>query len=146
MIQVLEKIYVYVPSTDVEREFKIPNEGGSESATKVDDKKFTMLLVGGDQLTVARICGVQMICGNSETSEQQFEGLLPVAEDWHAKMCFLEVRIFLHQAVKSLLSPSSKCIATCSCTAAAHALSKRMDQKEDCCEYHSVQVHMFYTS
>ena len=49
-------------------------------------------------MTVARIRGAQMIRGNSETSEERFEGLLPVAEDWHAKMCFLEVRImfFIH--------------------------------------------------
>ena len=39
---------MYVPSKDVEREFKIPNEEGSESDIKVEDKKFTTLLVGGD--------------------------------------------------------------------------------------------------
>ena len=53
MIKVLEKIHVYVPSKDVEREFKIPSEEGSESVIKVDDKKFSTLLVGGDQLTAA---------------------------------------------------------------------------------------------
>ena len=49
-----------------------------------------MTLVGGDQVTVARIRGAQRIRGNSETS-QRLEGILPVAEDLHAKMCFLEV-------------------------------------------------------
>ena len=93
MIKVLEKMHTYVPSKDVEREFKIPNEEGPDSSIKVNDKKFTTLLVGGDQLTVARIHGVQMIRGNSVTSEERFEGLLPVAEDWHAKVCLLEVRI-----------------------------------------------------
>ena len=43
-----------------------------------------MTLVGGDQLTVARIRGTQKIRGNSETSEQRFDGLLPVVVDWHA--------------------------------------------------------------
>ena len=60
---------------------------------KVNGKKFTTLLVGGDQLTATRIRGAQMIRGNSVTSEEHFEGLLPVAEDWRAKMCLLEVRI-----------------------------------------------------
>ena len=52
-----------------------------------------MTLVGGDQLNVARICVAhdQRICGNPENSKGQFDGLLPAAEDWHAKMCFLEV-------------------------------------------------------
>ena len=83
---------MYVPSKDVERTFTVPNEEGPASVITVEDKKFTTLLVGGDQLTVARIRGAQMIRGNSETSEQRFDGLLPVCEDWHAKMCFLEVR------------------------------------------------------
>lgn len=75
------------------------------SVIKIDDKVFTTTLVGGDQLTVARICGAQRIRGNSETSEQQFARLLPVIEDWHAKICFLEVRIItLYEiAVKPML-------------------------------------------
>ena len=94
MIQVLEKVHTkYVPCKDVEREFTIPNAEGSPSVVKMSDKVFTTTLVGGDQLTVARIRGAQRIRGNSPTSEQRFDGLLPVAEDWHAKMCFLEVRI-----------------------------------------------------
>ena len=32
-----------------------------------------------------------MIRCNSITSTQQINGLLPTAEDWHAKLCFLEV-------------------------------------------------------
>jgi L1 cell adhesion molecule like protein len=93
---------VYVPSKDVERGFKIRNEEGSESAIKVDDKKFTTLLVGGDQLTVTRIRGAQMIRGDSEMSKQRFEGLLPVVEDWHAKMCFLEVTIMIYTLITSM--------------------------------------------
>ena len=46
--------HVYVPSKDVEREFKIPNKEGPESAIKIENKKFTTFLKG-DQLTVARI-------------------------------------------------------------------------------------------
>ena len=97
MIKVLEKIHVYVPSKDVERIFTVPNEKGPASVITVEDKKYSTLLVGGDQLTVARIRGAQMIRGNSETSEQRFDGLLPVCEDWHVKMCFLEVRIIIVQ-------------------------------------------------
>ena len=92
MNKVLEKVHTYIPSKDVEREFTIPNDEGSPTVIKVNDKVFTTTIVGGDQLTVVRIRGSQRIRGNSCTSEERFDGLLPVAEDWHAKMCFLEVR------------------------------------------------------
>lgn len=105
IIKVLEKIHKYVPAKDVERRLTLPNEEGPASDITLDDKKFTTLLVGGDQLTVARIRGAQMIRGNSETSEQRFNGLLPVSEDWHAKMCFLEVRI-ITDTTNTVLSPS----------------------------------------
>ena len=83
---------MYVPSKEVERELTIPNKTGPDTIMKVIDQQYyAMTLVGGDQLTVARIRGAQRIRGNSETSQQRFDGLLPVAEDWHAKMCFLEV-------------------------------------------------------
>ena len=94
MIQVLEKVHVYVPSKDVEKEIPILDEAGSESVIKVSDKAFSTTIVGGDQLTVARIRGAQRIRGNSEKSEQRFDGLLPVPEDWHGKMCLLEVKTY----------------------------------------------------
>ena len=97
MIKIFKKVHVYVPSKDMERKVTVPNKEGAASVIKVDDKKFSTLLIGGDQLTVARIRGAQMIRGNSETSEHRFDGLLPVAEDWHAKVCFLEARVTIVQ-------------------------------------------------
>lgn len=93
MIKCLEAIQVYVPATDVEREVTIPNKTGPDTVMKITDQQHKMTLVGGDQLTVARMRGAQKIRGNSETSQQRLDGILPVAEDWHAKMCFLEVNI-----------------------------------------------------
>ena len=49
-------------------------------------------LFGGDQLTVARGIGAQRIRANSEEGASRLEGLIPVVEDWHAKVCFLGVR------------------------------------------------------
>ena len=92
MIKVLEIVQGYAPSTDVERELVVPDQSGGATTIRLDDKQYAVTLVGGDQLTVARICGAQKIHGNSETSEHRFDGLLPVAEDWHTKMCLLEVR------------------------------------------------------
>ena len=51
---------------------------------------FSLLLFGGDQLTTKRARAGVRICNNSMNGA---EGLLPVAEDWHAKVVFLEVFI-----------------------------------------------------
>ena len=77
----------------------VPSQTGQETV-KLKEKKFSTTIVGGDQLTVSRIRGSQRIRGNSDTSEQRLDGLLPVSEDWHAKMCFMEVRLtFIHVSV-----------------------------------------------
>jgi len=52
---------------------------------------FQHILFGGDQLTVARARGAQGILSNSHTGFDRLEGLVPVVEDWHAKVCILEV-------------------------------------------------------
>ena len=48
-----------------------------------------------DQLTIARIRGSQSILSNSDNGEERLEGFVPVIEDWHTKMCFMEVTWFL---------------------------------------------------
>ena len=75
----------------------MPNPGEQSSVLKVDDdQQLVTTVVGGDYLTAARMRGTQRIRGNSETSADRFDGLLPVAEDWHAKVCLLEVRASGH--------------------------------------------------
>ena len=71
------------------RELVVPNSTGQDTVIKLKDKQYAMTLVGGDQ----RIGGSQKIRGNSDTSEERLDGLLPVAEDWHAKVCYMEVRV-----------------------------------------------------
>ena len=56
----------------------------------MEDDQFVMTLVG------VRMQGARRILGNSEKSADWFDGLLPVAEDWHAKVCLLEVRVYLY--------------------------------------------------
>ena len=51
--------------------------------------------MGGDYLSVARAHGAQLIRNTSELEMHRLNGMLPVAEDWHAKVCLLEV-IYLH--------------------------------------------------
>ena len=93
MMKVLEHIQAYVPSKETERELIIPNQHGPDSVLKFADRKHEMKIVGRGQLTAARIRGSQRIQGNSDKSEERFDGLLPVSGDWHGSVCLMEVRI-----------------------------------------------------
>ncbi len=44
-------------------------------------------------MTSAQVRGSQRIRSNSERGEDRLQGVVPVTEDWHAKMCFLEVHV-----------------------------------------------------
>lgn len=56
-----------------------------------DDYLFHKTLLGGDQLTCAHVCGCHKARTSEENDLDRLQGLVPVAEDWHAKMCLLEV-------------------------------------------------------
>ncbi len=49
------------------------------------EKIFISTLVGGDLLSTVRARG------RSELQEDCLKGLLPACEDWHGKVCFMEV-------------------------------------------------------
>ena len=66
---------MYVPSLACET--PVPETG------VVADRQFLITLVGGDYLSVARARGAQLI---RSTSELKLDGILPVAEDWHASL------------------------------------------------------------
>ena len=68
----------------------LPNGG----ETEVDNIKFHSILFGGDQLTVARIRGANVLRDTYNTPTDRFEGLLPVVKDWHARMALLKVSLF----------------------------------------------------
>jgi len=56
-----------------------------------DDTQFDRKLIGGDQLTVARIRGTQCLRASEDKRVNRYEGLAPVVEDWHARMTLLKV-------------------------------------------------------
>ena len=59
----------------------------------ISHKYFNNILLDGDQLTVARICGCPRLLSNAHRGQECLEGLIPVVEDWHAKMCFMKVHV-----------------------------------------------------
>ena len=44
---------------------------------------FSPVLLGGDQLTAARVRGAKKTKVSDEVPANKLEGIIPVAEDWH---------------------------------------------------------------
>lgn len=49
------------------------------------------LSFGGDQLTKQRVAGAQNAKLQSEKESRRLRGIMPVVEDWHARMIFYQV-------------------------------------------------------
>ena len=90
MVHILDEIHKYVPMTSTQA---VDICDGSEATTAVDIciHHFRHVLLGGDQLTVARIRGTQGVLSNSENRSDHLEGFISVIEDWHTKLCYMQV-------------------------------------------------------
>ena len=87
MCKILEKTHKYVPTVVKQQTLELPN---GETLVR-DCTEMWQVLLGGDQLTVARCRGAGAIRASHLTSLDRFEGLLPVVEDWHSRMTLLKV-------------------------------------------------------
>lgn len=90
MSHILTHYMKLVPTREAEGQHTLPN-GVNIS---FDDTRFHEILIGGDQLTVARVRGAQAIRDTHDKRVDRFEGVIPVVEDWHARMTFLKVYMF----------------------------------------------------
>lgn len=90
MIDILEHVNTYVPTQSMITTAAYPNPLIG-SPVPIKHQLIHPLLFGGDQLTVARARGAKQIRKNSLNPSQKLEGLIPIAEDWHAKVCLLQV-------------------------------------------------------
>eukprot|EP00731_Ephydatia_muelleri_P006937 Em0003g1185a len=87
MTEILTDLHQYVPCVTQE-------ESASLSTGQVVTKKteyMHRILIGGDQLTVARMRSAINIKNNSWTATGRLEGFIPVAEDWHTKAIYLDM-------------------------------------------------------
>ena len=84
---IMEELSTYVPVNTTEKDVNDPESG----SIKLPQDNFHHILFGGDQLTAARARGSQRIRSNSERSADRLEGLIPVSEDWHTKVVFIQV-------------------------------------------------------
>lgn len=92
IVDILDELRKYAPSRSETRDVPIPNTSEVRSLKEI---AFHRLLFGGDQLTAKRARAGVRIRNNSINNADRLEGLLPVAEDWHAKVVFLEVSSLL---------------------------------------------------
>ena len=87
MVCVLEELHDYMPTISTTAIVDVSDTEQTELT--YDD--FHYILTGGDLLTAARARGSQRIRKCGERPKDRLEGILPVCEDWHAKMCLLGV-------------------------------------------------------
>jgi L1 cell adhesion molecule like protein len=88
MTHIMAHLQQYVPLNTQEDEEVDPMDG---EAVKIFIDNFHYVLFGGDQLTVERAFGAKNSKKNENRALEQLDGLLPVIEDWHAKVCMLKV-------------------------------------------------------
>ena len=84
---ILEYFMTLVPTKPNEDHLVLPNG----CTVDYDTTEFFKILLGGDQLTVARVRGTQALRQTEDTAENRLQGLIPVIEDWHARMALVKV-------------------------------------------------------
>ena len=90
MVDILTHMHQYVPFHAETKTLEVQGAEGSEQV-QIQIERLHRILIGGDQLTAERVKGAQNLRKNSTHAVGRLEGLVPVSEDWHAKVCFLQV-------------------------------------------------------
>jgi hypothetical protein len=86
MIEIMEELHQYVPTTTSSTSAIINNE-----VVTIPIEKLHCICLGGDQLSAARYRGSGTIRSNSTSATKRLEGLVPVSEDWHTQVTLLKV-------------------------------------------------------
>ena len=90
MVEIMTHLHQYVPTVSTSQERTI----STGEIVKEESASFYPILVGGDQLTAARARAAIKREMNGHTHPQALSGIVPAAEDWHAKANFLSVSNF----------------------------------------------------
>ena len=98
MCSILEELHHYVPTEKVTLNLALP----TGESRPLDSESFYRILLGGDQLTAARARSGCSARADHDSSGKRLSGLLPVTEDWHAKMCYLKVRMYIRHLILML--------------------------------------------
>ena len=87
MSKILDHLMKFVPTLPKEGEISLPDA----SKVTFDDTRFFKILLGGDQLTAARVRGTQALRVTQDKACDRLHGLIPVVEDWHSRMALVDV-------------------------------------------------------
>ena len=87
MCHIMDKLHTLVPGKTTITHFSLPEEESEEILSET----FHQLLVGGDQVTAARCRGSAAARCDIDTKTSRLYGLVPVSEDWHARLCLCKV-------------------------------------------------------
>ena len=87
MLDILQHLQKYVPS--ITKQAEIAMHTGEPLVVDVIDHH--EILLGGDLLSSFRAREVQRIMEFSDQPSLRCDGLLPISEDWHTRLCLLEV-------------------------------------------------------
>ena len=85
MCQIVDKLQKYVSRNE---SFVLPH--GEVYPAKATD--MYKILLGGDQLTSARVRGAVAVRGIHDNAKDRLKGVVPVTEDWHTQQTLLKVR------------------------------------------------------
>lgn len=91
MCTILDCLHKYVPSTSTSEQVTLDS---GEKVTHID-YNLAPILLGGDQLTVARARGAKSIRRNHENTKHCLKGIIPVIEDWHARQTLTQVIFYM---------------------------------------------------
>lgn len=96
MREILREVYQYVPTVTS----CSSDDGGNGMDDSIPGSSFPILF-GGDQLTTERARTVKNVLSNSDAPTSRLENLIPVTEDWHAKMCLYKVLVLIHVCMQT---------------------------------------------
>ena len=80
MCLIMRNLHKYVPKKSYKVTYHL------DENVDCTEECYHRILFGGDQLTVCRARGAQSARTNDDVSDERFDGLIPVTEDWHARM------------------------------------------------------------
>ena len=83
----MEELQKYVPTRTCQIKHSLPNG----DLYMVEEQAIHPILSGGDQLTCCRCRGALSLRCNPESTLDRLEGLVPVTEDWHARLTLVNV-------------------------------------------------------
>ena len=90
MLFIIQHLNQYVPCVPYMQE-----KVNSKEEIELEEKaSFRKILIGGDQLTSARMRSGLKIKSNGQSESKKLLGIIPVVEDWHCKVNFLRVGLY----------------------------------------------------